>query len=102
MADRPRFTYLETPLGQIHCAQAGDLAAARYPERVDRLVLSSTAWVDGASREHRKDRPPIDRVEAQPDGSHRVELWQRRQSLYPPDRPDVLERFVHELEGDRR
>ena len=180
MANRLRFTYLETSFGQIHCAQTGDPAAApllclhqtprswdeyrevlplladslrviaidtlgmgrsapppgeasievyadgavaaldaldidrasvmghhtggviavdvaaRYPERVDRLVLSSTALVDEAGRERRKDRPPIDRVEMQPDGSHLVELWQRRQGFYPPNRPDVLERFVHD------
>ena len=180
MADRVRFTYLETPLGQIHCAQIGDPGAppllclhqtprscdeyrellpllagslrvvaidtlgmgrsapppgeasietyaggavaaldalgidrasvmghhtggviavdvaARYPERVGRLVLSSTAWVDEAARERRRDRPPIDRVEVRPDGSHLVELWRRRQGFYPPNRPDVLERFVHD------
>jgi len=70
--------------------------AARFPERVDRLVLSSTAFVDAASRERRKNRPPIDLVERAEDGSHLTELWRRRQAFYPPNRPDVLERFVHD------
>lgn len=180
MAEGLRFTYLDTPFGQIHCAQAGDPVAApllclhqtprswdeyremlplladsswviavdtlgmgrsasppgeasievyadaavaaldaldidraslmghhtggviavdvaaRYPERVDRLVLSSTAWVDEASRERRRRRRPIDGVETRPDGSHLFELWQRRQGFYPPNRPDVLERYVHD------
>jgi pimeloyl-ACP methyl ester carboxylesterase len=70
--------------------------AASAPDRIDRMVLTSTAWVDAASRERRKHRPPIDEVEQQPDGTHLAELWQRRQPIYPPDRPDVLERFVHD------
>ena len=70
--------------------------AARFPERVERLVLSSTAFVDAASRERRRSRPAIDGVERADDGSHLIELWRRRQAFYPHDRPDVLERFVHD------
>jgi pimeloyl-ACP methyl ester carboxylesterase len=70
--------------------------ASRHPDRVDKLVLSSTAWVDGAARERRRSRPPIDAVAPAADGSHLVELWGRRQAFYPAERPDVLERFVHD------
>jgi pimeloyl-ACP methyl ester carboxylesterase len=70
--------------------------AARFPERVDRLVISSTAFVDAASRERRASRPPIDLVERADDGAHLTELWRRRAAFYPSNRPDVLERYVHD------
>ncbi len=70
--------------------------AARYPERINRLMLSSTPWVDAASRERRSMRPPIDAVDQRPDGTHLSELWARRRACYPPKRPDVLQRFVHD------
>jgi pimeloyl-ACP methyl ester carboxylesterase len=68
--------------------------AATHPERVDRLVLSSTSLVDARARARAHERPPIDEVEPRADGSHLTELWQRRQGFYPPDRPDLLHRFV--------
>ena len=72
---------------------AVELAAA-HPDRVDRLVLSSTPYTDAAFRRQRAVRPPIDDVAVQDDGSHLVQLWQRRQSFYPPMRPDLLNAFV--------
>jgi pimeloyl-ACP methyl ester carboxylesterase len=68
--------------------------AATYPERVDKLVLSSTPYVDAHDREKRKTRPPIDEVEFKQDGSHLTELWQKRMVFYPTNRPDLLTRFV--------
>ncbi|MGD2124555.1 MAG: alpha/beta hydrolase [Desulfobacteraceae bacterium] len=68
--------------------------AASYPERVDKLILSSTPYVDAEDRERRKTRPPIDEVESKEDGSHLTELWQRRRAFYPKSRPDLLTRFV--------
>jgi pimeloyl-ACP methyl ester carboxylesterase len=68
--------------------------AASYPERVDKLVLSSTPYVDAEDRERRKTRQPIDEVETKEDGSHLTELWQRRMPFYPKERPDLLTRFV--------
>ncbi|MBW1999631.1 MAG: alpha/beta hydrolase [Deltaproteobacteria bacterium] len=68
--------------------------AASYPERVDKLVLSSTPYVDAEDRERRKTRPPIDKVEFKEDGSHLTELWQKRMPFYPKNRPDLLTRFV--------
>ena len=70
--------------------------AAVYPERVEKLVLSSTPYVDAENRELRKTRPPIDKVKSKPDGSHLSELWQRRMPFYPKDRPDLLTRFVRD------
>ncbi|MBE9574738.1 MAG: alpha/beta hydrolase [Proteobacteria bacterium] len=68
--------------------------AASYPDRVDKLVLSSTPYVDAEDRKRRKTRPPIDEVEFKEDGTHLVELWQRRMAFYPKNRPDLLTRFV--------
>jgi len=70
--------------------------AAVYPERVEKLILSSTPYVDAENRELRKTKPPIDEVEPKPDGSHLTELWQRRMPFYPKDRPDLLTRFVRD------
>jgi pimeloyl-ACP methyl ester carboxylesterase len=70
--------------------------AATAPARVSRLVLSSTPYLNAEIRDGRRDRPPIDRVQVRPDGTHLTELWRRRQSFYPPDRPDLLTRFVRD------
>jgi pimeloyl-ACP methyl ester carboxylesterase len=70
--------------------------AAAYPQRVEKLILSSTPYVDAENRELRKTKPPIDEVEPKPDGSHLTELWQRRMPFYPKDRPDLLTRFVRD------
>jgi pimeloyl-ACP methyl ester carboxylesterase len=72
-----------------------ELCAQRC-ELVSKLVLSSTPWVDAASRDRRTRRPPIDHVDVQADGSHLTQLWQRRQGFYPADRPDLVHRFVRD------
>ncbi len=68
--------------------------AASYPDVVDKLVLSSTPYVDAEDRERRKTLPPIDRVETAPDGSHLSELWRKRMAFYPKNRPDLLTALV--------
>ncbi len=68
--------------------------AATHPERVSKLILSSTPYVDAARRQRVASRPPIDEVEYKADGSHLTALWQRRMGFYPPNRPDLLARFV--------
>jgi pimeloyl-ACP methyl ester carboxylesterase len=77
--------------------------AGRHPQRVRGLVLSSTPYVDAERRARTADRPPIDLVEQRADGSHLTKLWQRRAGFYPPDRPDLLRRFVVDAlsHGDR-
>jgi pimeloyl-ACP methyl ester carboxylesterase len=70
--------------------------AATVPDRVERLVLSSTPYVDAGSRARRRERPPIDLVAVDPDGAHLTELWGRRQGFYPAARPDLLTRFVRD------
>lgn len=69
--------------------------AASYPERVERLVLSASPFVDAADRERRRTGGHrVDHVDPTPDGAHLAELWQRRQRFYPKERPDLLTRFV--------
>ncbi|WP_199489207.1 alpha/beta fold hydrolase [Micromonospora craniellae] len=71
-----------------------EVAARRGPS-VAGLVLSGTPYVDEARRRLvAASRPPIDHVELTEDGSHLTELWNRRRPFYPPDRPDLLSRFV--------
>jgi pimeloyl-ACP methyl ester carboxylesterase len=70
--------------------------AARAPERVERLVLSSTPYVDAAAREARRHRPPIEHLETDPDGGHLTEMWRRRQPFFPADRPDVFNRVIRD------
>jgi pimeloyl-ACP methyl ester carboxylesterase len=70
--------------------------AAAFPSRVASLVLSSTPFTGEAFRRARRERPPIDAVEPRDDGSHLAALWQRRQSFYPPGRPELLEAFVRD------
>lgn len=77
--------------------------AARHPQRVAALVLSSTPYTDEAFRRARAQRPPIDHVEPAPDGAHLAEMWRQRQAFYPPGRPDLLHAFVLDalkLQGD--
>lgn len=73
---------------------AAEVAAA-LPGRVSALVLSGTPYVGAARRQQvAAHRPPIDAVTPVPDGAHLTALWQRRMGYYPPDRPDLLTRFV--------
>jgi pimeloyl-ACP methyl ester carboxylesterase len=68
--------------------------AARRPDQVRELVLSSTPFVDEAARRRRSSRPAVDDVPFHEDGHHLALLWQQRQRFYPEGRPDVLTRFV--------
>jgi pimeloyl-ACP methyl ester carboxylesterase len=69
--------------------------AARAPERVGRLVLSSTALIDASERARRAASPhTLDAYRSGPDGRHLVGLWATRAPFYPLDRPDLLDRFV--------
>jgi pimeloyl-ACP methyl ester carboxylesterase len=63
--------------------------AARHPDRVASLVLSSTPYVDAAERAARAGRPPVADAGDDPDA-----LRASRAPFYPADRPDLLDRFV--------
>jgi pimeloyl-ACP methyl ester carboxylesterase len=77
--------------------------AARIPERVGALVLSSAPFKTPEERQAALAGPGIDEVAEQADGMHLAELWRRRQSFYPDQRPDLLRRFVADAlrVGDR-
>lgn len=62
--------------------------AARDPERVSALVLSSTPLLDAAYRERPPDESEVDAAE-DAEG-----LRRSRAGFYPPDRPDLLDRYV--------
>lgn len=68
--------------------------AAAFPERVARLVLSSTPFTDAGFRRERAQRPPIDAVEPSDDGEHLAALWRKRQPFYPRGRSDLLTAFA--------
>ncbi len=68
--------------------------AATHPERVEKLVLSSTPYVDAEDRERRKGKPPVDEVKFREDGSHLIELWQKRMPFYPKGRIDLFTRLL--------
>jgi pimeloyl-ACP methyl ester carboxylesterase len=68
--------------------------AARYPNRVRSLVLSSTPYTNDAFRRARAGRPGVDEVEESPHGDHLAALWRKRQAFYPKGRPDLLHAFV--------
>lgn len=67
--------------------------AAQAPERVDKVVFSSTDVMDAAARATRVGRRGIDEVEERDDGTHLAELWQRRAEHYPRDN-SLLRRFL--------
>ena len=70
--------------------------AARLGGRVRALVLSGTPYVDAERRRIVAERPAIDLVCAMDDGSHLMEYWNKRQPHYPPRRPDLMHRLIHD------
>ncbi|NUS04283.1 MAG: alpha/beta hydrolase [Nonomuraea sp.] len=88
---------LELPSAAVAGHHTGGVVAvevaARAPERVTALVLSSTPMIDQEGRRRRADRPSIDAVREQSDGSHLADLWNRRGPYYPWP---LLNRFVRD------
>ncbi|MFJ9587961.1 alpha/beta fold hydrolase [Streptomyces acidicola] len=86
---------------------ASEVAAA-VPERVTAAVFSAGEFADEAFRtetmrhmsaggfdENGMDLA-VDVVTALEDGEHLKQLWAKRHPLYPPGRPDLLNRFVRD------
>ena len=68
--------------------------AARWPERVSAIVLSSMAVAPEEERlQHAEGRAVVDDVDPAADGSHVLELWRLRAPMYPPG-ADLLQRFL--------
>jgi pimeloyl-ACP methyl ester carboxylesterase len=76
-------------------AVAIEVGASR-PDLVRALVLSSAPWTDAEFRLRHADGPGVDDAVPQPDGSHLTELWAKRAPYYPPDRHDLLDRFIRD------
>ena len=76
----------------------GGVVAARLasiaPARVERLVLSSTPYVDEEARRARETRPAIDTVAWRDDGTHLQAMWDRRAAFYPHGEPTLRARYV--------
>ena len=76
-------------------AVAIEVGASR-PDLVRALVLSSAPWTDEEFRVRHADGPGVDDAARQSDGAHLMELWAKRAPFYPPDRHDLLDRFIRD------
>ncbi len=70
--------------------------AARAPDRISRLVLSSAPFTGVEFREHHSEGVGVDNVTTQCTGQHLLDLWSLRAPFYPPNRPDILDRFIRD------
>lgn len=70
--------------------------AARAPERISHLCLSSAPWTDANFRAQHSAGPGVDEAEIADDGSHLITLWSLRSPFYPARRPDILNRFIRD------
>ena len=68
--------------------------AARHGERVESLLLSGTPYIDEEKRKTAGERRPVDHVVPNPDGSHLLELWNKRRGFYRPGEEAALNRFM--------
>ncbi len=70
-------------------------AAARAPERVAAVVLSSCPMVDAVRRQaYAGKSPPVDVALRTADGQHLLALWRQRRPYYPAEDSDLLDRFM--------
>ncbi|WP_040167377.1 alpha/beta fold hydrolase [Microbacterium gorillae] len=69
--------------------------AAMVPDRVTAAVFSGAELGDAEFRADTGDGG-VDDAPRRPDGSHLTTLWAQRLPFYPPDRPDILDRFIHD------
>ena len=70
--------------------------AAKNPNRVSKLVMSASPYTDAAYREAHKEGDGVDDAVTSEDGRHLMENWAKRHAFYPKDRPDILNRFIHD------
>ncbi|WP_150136293.1 alpha/beta fold hydrolase [Streptomyces hyaluromycini] len=68
--------------------------AARLQDRVASLLLSATPFVDDEKRRTAAARKPVDHVDPVPDGSHLLDLWNRRRGFYEEGQEAALTRFM--------
>jgi pimeloyl-ACP methyl ester carboxylesterase len=69
--------------------------AAGAPARTRSVVLSSCTFDYAKQRAAElQGRAVVDDVDRHPDGTHLLELWQKRAAFYPPDDIDLLEAYI--------
>lgn len=68
--------------------------AARLKDRVASLMLSATPFIDDEKRRTAGERKQVDHVDPRPDGSHLLELWNRRRGFYAEGEEAALNRFM--------
>ena len=69
-------------IGEHTGGKVGLEMAVTWPERVNKLVLSSIGYYADDAGKKIKDPPNFrDRVEIKPDGSHLMEWWRRASYL---------------------
>ena len=70
--------------------------AAKAPELVHSLVLSSTPWIDPKAREERSRKTTIDTAVTRRDGQHLIDYWNQR-SPYYPENNEFMARFMADV-----
>ena len=70
--------------------------AAQHPMRVNKLIISAAPYADKEYRESHKDGDGVDDAVIAEDGSHLTENWAKRYQFYPKNKPEILNRFIHD------
>lgn len=70
--------------------------SARASDRISHLVLSSAPFTGAEFREHHSEGVGVDNAIIANSGEHLSELWSQREPFYPPNRPDILNRFIRD------
>ncbi|GFH35167.1 alpha/beta fold hydrolase [Streptomyces pacificus] len=71
-------------------------AAVAAPHRVASLVLSCTPYLDEKGRAALRAQTPTEDQPPRIDAGHLLDLWRQRAAFYPPDRPELLDRFLRD------
>jgi pimeloyl-ACP methyl ester carboxylesterase len=69
---------------------------ARFPHVVKNLVLSAAPFTGAEYRRHSAGGEGVDDAVIKEDGSHLTENWAKRYPFYPKNRPDLLNRYIHD------
>jgi pimeloyl-ACP methyl ester carboxylesterase len=70
--------------------------ASAVPGRVKSVILSSPSYTGPEYRAGHADGPGVDVAEIDSHGGHLTTWWGQREPYYPPNRPDLLDRFVRD------
>jgi len=70
--------------------------AAKNPDRISKLIMSASPYTDAAYRDAHKDGDGVDDADISDDGRHLMENWAKRYAFYPKNKPEILNRFIHD------